>query len=106
MLKHRLHRQSETKNLHWEEYLENGNLPVDTARYTDRNGTLLVDRIVKYETLSDGMQAIGEELGLALAGIKTKAKSGLRQEISVTNTQREAIYAAFASSNRFTQYHI
>lgn len=90
-------------DLTWDKYVERGEFPLDTFRYVDRDGSLLVDKILKYETLNEDLQALGEQLGFDLQ-LKTKAKAGFRQEVPVSDAQRQVIYDAFASSNKFTGY--
>lgn len=104
MLRNSPDHNNKTGGLTWDAYVEQGFFPVDTPIYTSDDGSLLVDRILKYETLGQDIQALGEELGFKLQGLKSKAKSGFREEIQPTEQQLQVIYDAFTSSNNLTGY--
>jgi hypothetical protein len=93
-----------TKNLSFNDYIERKNFPVDTAKYTDNRGRLIVDKILRYESLSKDLESTAEYLGFKL-NLNAKCKSGFRIDLQVTNEQRSIIYDAFSSSNIFTRYH-
>ena len=90
-------------DLTWEKYLELNRFPLDTFRYVGAKGELLVDQILRYETLGEDLKAIGDRIGFDVQ-LKTKAKAGFRQDVPVTDAQRQFIYDTFASSNKFTGY--
>ena len=77
--------------------------PVDTNNYVDKNGNLLVNKILKYEYLSDELNAVSKLLGFKI-NLVAKAKTGFREKIYVSNTQKEVIYDAFSESLAHTKY--
>ena len=91
------------KNMSFEEYIRRGEFPIDTSRYTDKNGNLIVDKILRYEDLNKALMAIAQQLGFNLE-LKANAKSGFRLDLNVTREQSRIIYEAFSSSNKYTGY--
>ncbi len=87
-----------------ENYVNAGRFPVDADKYTDESGTLIVDKILKYENLQAELSDLVTSLGLAFERINSRAKSGFRTNVSVSKDQRLKIYDAFSASNRFTGY--
>lgn len=104
MLRNSPHHNRNSKQIDWDTYVLNRDFPIDTDKYTDNSGNLLVDRILRYENLEDELAEISSHLGLPFAGLQAKAKSGFREHVPVTNAHREAIYDAFRDSLRFTGY--
>ncbi len=98
------HRNS-ISGLSFDAFVQTGKFPIDTAKYVDKDGALLVDRIVKYETLAEELAEIGQSLGLDVS-LKTRAKAGFREEIQPTEAQKRKIYDAFGASNAFTGYSL
>lgn len=91
----------------WDEFVEYGKFPVDSAVYLDRDGSLMVDRILRYENLNAELLDVASQLGLPFAGLQSQAKGGLREkgpEIQVSPAQRQKIYDAFAPTLRHTGY--
>lgn len=85
----------------WEKYLKKGNLPHNLLLYTSRQGRVLVDEVIKYESLNDGLNKIFKMLSIPFNGsLDIKAKSGYRsdkrpyQEIYNTH-QRKIVETAF-----------
>ncbi|MAP85613.1 MAG: hypothetical protein CL979_03445 [Euryarchaeota archaeon] len=97
---------AKTRNLSWEKYVMAGDFPIDTDKYTDQKGNLIVDRIIRFENLENEISDLSKKLNIGLETITTRAKSGFRTEVDVTPEQKERIYSAFESSNRFTGYEI
>jgi len=92
----------------WEEYLAVGTFPVDHAQYSS-GPKLLVDQILRYESLEDELTDLFRDLGVPWKGMTSKAKSGFRTESIITATmvtdrQRLQIMRAFAASNLITGY--
>ena len=106
MLKNSPDHNKSGKSLTWEDYVSRKSFPVDHNQYIDANGTLLVDRILPYEDLSGALTQLASELGFSFAGLKAKAKSGFREEIPVSDKDREAIYEAFSPSLPYTGYSL
>ena len=94
--------------LTWEQYVERGEFPVGDDLYLDRDGSLMVDRILKYEDLNAELMSVTAQLGIPFEGLKARAKSGLAKgpDVVVTPAQRERIYKAFAPTLRFTGYAV
>jgi hypothetical protein len=94
-----------TKDLSFDDYMDRRKFPIDTAKYTDKNGLLIVDKILKYEDLDKDLIAVASQLGFNMK-LSTKAKSGLRLDLQISKEHSEIIYEAFSSSNRFTGYSL
>ncbi len=105
MIKNSPDHNSGNENLSWENYVEMKDFPVDTGKYTDNYGALLVDKILKYENLPEELNAVGEMLGFKL-DLRARAKAGFRQDIEVLESHKKIIYDAFSSSNQFTGYSL
>lgn len=88
--------------LSMDEYLDQSELCLNFHRYTDRSGNLLVDQVVKYETLNDELQGIFNELGVPFDGsLGVRAKSEHRKDRTpyrdvFSEKQRELVQTAFA----------
>jgi hypothetical protein len=94
-------------SLTWDEYVERGEFPVNDDIYLDRDGSLMVDRILKYENLGDELFEVARQLGIPFEGLQARAKGGLREkgpEIVVSGAQRQRIYDAFAPTLKYTGY--
>jgi hypothetical protein len=67
----------------FEEYLASGNFCNDFNLYTDENGKLIVDRVIKYESLVGGLGEVFGHLGVRFDGtLGVRAKSEHRQDRS------------------------
>jgi len=94
----------------WEEYVERGQFPVDTERYTDESGALLVDRIYKYEALGQALAEIAAATTLQDRPLTVWEKAGYRYDVPslasvmANPAQRNRIFDAFASTLRFVDY--
>lgn len=93
------------RNLTFDGYMAKREFPVDTFRYTDENGELIVDKILKYEDLENEFEDVTRELGLNLK-LTSRAKSGYRKDLKITEEQAEIIYKEFSSSNKYTGYEL
>ena len=103
MLVNSPYHNQETKNLSFDEFISQGKFPVDTYKYTDKEGALIVDNILHYENLSDELKSLAQNLGFSLT-LQAQAKTGFRINVDVSDGHRDIIYNAFASSNVFTGY--
>ena len=94
--------------LTWDEYVDRGRFPVDDQIYLDSDGSLLVDRVLRYEQLGEELAAVTGQLGLGFERLSAQAKGGLRQAtpVTVTEAQRRRIYDIFAPTLRYTGYTI
>ena len=64
-----------------EKYFKRGKFPVNFQFYTDNRGSLLVDRVVKYESLTAGLGEIFRKLGIPFDGsLGAQAKSHFRKD--------------------------
>lgn len=64
-----------------DEYLARGKFALNYPRYTDRNGNLLVDNVIKYESLEDGLGEVFSKLSIPFEGtLGVQAKSEYRQD--------------------------
>lgn len=94
----------------WEEYLERGGFPVNTAKYTDGKGDLLVDRIFRYEEFSAALTEIEQIVGVNFGPFEAQEKAGFRygvptvEEVQARPCERNRIFDAFAGSLRHTPY--
>lgn len=104
MLKNSPYHGEGNSELTWGAYVERGGFPMDVEKYVDADGQLIVDRIVRYESLHDELTEISAKLGFPYSGIKTKAKSGFREALEPTDAQKEKIYEAFAPSLKHCPY--
>ena len=88
-------------NMSLEEYFKKGNFSINYHRYTDNNDNLIVDKVVKYEGLSEELSSIFQELDIPFEGsLGVYAKSEYRsyrtpyQEMFSTD-QKEIIARVF-----------
>lgn len=65
--------------LEFDEYLDRGDLPRGSCLYTDHDGAVLVDRILRYERLDEELAELMEQLGVPFDGLEASAKSGYRR---------------------------
>ena len=106
MYKNSFYHNKNMENFKWEEYLNAGNFPIDTAKYTDFNNNLCVDKILKYENLESELFLISKKLGFRFTGLNVRAKSGFREKIEVSKEAKLLIYNAFSNSNKHTGYSL
>ncbi len=104
MLKNSPYHNHYTKFLKWNEYVNAKNFPIDADKYTNKINKLMVDKIIKYENLNNEIYDILERLGIPFSGINVRAKSGFRENITVTDQQKKIIYNVFKESNKHTLY--
>mgnify|MGYP001177739104 CR=1 FL=1 len=93
-------------NITWDSYIRNGNFPIDTNKYTDEKNQLCVDKIFKFEKLNEELIKTTKLLGINFNGLNIRAKSGFRENIKITEKEKEIIYRAFSLSNKLTGYKI
>jgi len=75
--------------------------------WTDANGKLLVDRILRYENLDEELLDVARVVGLTRwNGLRQKAKSGFREHVLVTQEEKLRIYESFRKSNEHTGYEL
>lgn len=97
-------------NVSFDEYINKGDFCLNYPFYCDSKGKILVDKIVKYESLMDELRVIFQKLGVPFDGsLGVKAKSEHRkdkrpyQEV-FSNEQRDVIAKAFAKEVKMHGY--
>jgi hypothetical protein len=94
----------------WEQYLEHGDFPIDTALYTDGAGKLAIDKLYKYEEITEGLADIAGKTGIENRPLSVREKSGFRYnvpsfaEITGKPDQCDVIWKAFEDTLRFVDY--
>jgi hypothetical protein len=85
----------------FEDYIRKGRFCTNYQKYTDSNGRLIVDKVIKYESLNSELTQIFDRLGVPFEGtLGVRAKSDYRtdrrsyQEV-FTEEQKEVITKAF-----------
>lgn len=87
--------------LSFERYIRRGKFALNFPMYTDSRGNLLVDRVVKYESLTAELAQIFQQLGIPFEGsLGVKAKSEYRKDRTpyqqvFKDDQRKIIERAF-----------
>ena len=85
-----------------DDYLEHGDLPVNFPKYTDHQGKIIVDRVLRYEQLEQDLGEVFTQLGVPFGGsLDVFAKSGYRSDRRpyrevLTPEQAEFISVRFA----------
>jgi len=70
------------KEISFEQFVDSyPRLPVNYGLYSDRQGNLMVDRLLRYESLNDELAAVFQSLGVPFEGaLQQRAKSDYRTE--------------------------
>jgi len=90
------------KNLSLDAYFQQRSFCVDHPKYLDEDGNFLVDRVVRYESLSQELGEVFEQLGIPFDGsLGVYAKGNYRKDKSpyqdvFSTSQAEMIRKAFA----------
>jgi hypothetical protein len=85
-----------------DEYLQKGPLPTNYPLYLDNDDSLLVDKIVRYESLMEDLGSVFGKVGIPFNGtLGIQAKSGHRKDrtpyqLVFTEAQKTLIARAFA----------
>jgi hypothetical protein len=93
-----------------DQYLADGRLALNAPIYTDGQGKPLVDRILKYERLTEELEDVFGQLGVSFEGdLGVRAKGDYRQDKRpyqevLTPQQRELITQAFAQEIQMNDY--
>jgi hypothetical protein len=83
-------------------YLKKGRFPANYPIYTDNDGKLLVDEVVRYESLMEGLGRVFDRLGIPFSGtLGVKAKSEHRKtrapyQQAYTEPQKDLVARVFA----------
>lgn len=93
-------------------YFEAGIFPVNIGMYTDRQGSLLVDRVLRYEQLDDELSALGVSLGLPIGGevpriAKAHYRTDRRHYTEILSTKQiDHIAKVFAAEIALNGYEV
>jgi hypothetical protein len=96
--------------LSFDDYLSEGRFPLGYYMYTDRRGDVLVDSIVKYEDLVNGLGEIFDRLGIPFDGsLGVNAKGEYRgdrrpYQMMYSDAQRRLIEKVFDAEIRIHGY--
>lgn len=94
----------------FEAYLKKGKFCINHTKYSDLKGNLLVDKVIKFESLTEGLDSIFQTLGIPFDGsLGVKAKSNLRKDKRpyqkvFTPEQRDIISKAFTTEIKLHGY--
>lgn len=89
-------------SISFDDYIEKGDFCINFPKYTDCKGHLLVDKVVKYESLMDELGIVFQELGIPFdCSLGVRAKSEYRKDRRpyqniFSSKQREIIEKQFA----------
>ncbi len=104
MLRNSPDHNEHTRDMTWSDYVARGIFPLDHNKYLDRQGRLIVDRVLKYERLEEELATLAAQLGFVFDGLRARAKAGFRERPTVTPADRTKIYNAFSRSCAATGY--
>lgn len=111
MLRHSPHHYSANGSQSWRDYVEQGAFPVDDGLYTDDDGTLIVDRLYRYEEIEQSLTDIAHRTGLDDRALTVREKAGFRRddipsfaEVMADVATCDRIMHAFASTLRHIAY--
>lgn len=71
-------KRNNLKELSFSDFLKLNKFPKDDYRYLDKNGKLLVDRVIKYENLEKELKEVFDNVGIPFSRLTVKAKSNYR----------------------------
>jgi hypothetical protein len=82
----------------FDDFIESNQFPIDFEAYADRHGELMVDAVIKYENLEEGLHEVFASLGLKFDGdLGVRAKADYRPDTrpysEVFNQQQKDIVA-------------
>jgi hypothetical protein len=85
-----------------DEYIDRGSFCINYPLYTDRNGKMMVDKVIRYESLISELAKVFDKLGIPFEGtLGVRAKSDYRRDRRPYDEvfdarQREVIEKAFS----------
>jgi hypothetical protein len=88
-------------SISFDDYIKEGRFCINLPKYTDSKGNILVDKVVKYESLMDELGVVFQELGIPFDGsLGVRAKTEYRKDRRpyqnvFSNQQRDVIENAF-----------
>ena len=104
-----LHRQEKNVTT-WDQYLERSDFPIDTGLYTDADGKLIINKLYKYEEITQALTDIAVKTGVENRPLAIREKSGFRynvptfSDIIAKSDHCDIIWRAFESTLRFIDY--
>jgi hypothetical protein len=102
--------QNEENPTTWEEYLERGEFPIDTALYTDAEGKCIIDELYKFEEITEALADIAKKTGMKNRPLGVREKTGFRSnvptfcEVVKRRDQCDVIWKAFEATLHFVHY--
>jgi len=102
--------ENEGVDLDFDAYLARGRFCTNIEKYTDLQGGLLVDQVIRYESLDEGLAEVFERFGIPFDGsLGVKAKADFRKDRRpykevYTDAQRETVERIFADEIRMHGY--
>ena len=97
-------------NQSWDDYFRRGRFCLNYPKYLDLNGNVIVDRVLRYETLAQDLAEVFAKLGVPFGGeLGIRAKGGHRQDRTpyqeiFTPEQRRRLEQVFAPEIRLHGY--
>lgn len=97
-------------NITFARYIDMGDFCLNYPLYTDASSNLMIDKVIKYESLTEELQKIFNNLGIPFNGnLGTQAKSEYRQNKKpyqevFTDEQRKIIEEAFSKEIQMHGY--
>jgi len=94
----------------FEDYVKRGDFRLNYHWYTNLAGELMLDKVIKYESLMDGLGTVFGKLGIPFKGVLgVRAKSGYRKEPRpyqeiYTDQQKAIVEQAFAREIKMHGY--
>ena len=94
-------KQRSGNSITFDDYLRNRNFCVNFPKYLDENNNIIVDKIIRYESLDDELNTVFSNLDIPFSGtLEIKAKSEYRKDKRhyhdiYTDKQAEVIARAF-----------
>jgi hypothetical protein len=90
------------ERLAFDDYIRRGRFCINFPKYTDHQGNLIIDKVIKYESLMEELSTIFDEVGIPFNGsLGGKAKTDYRSDrtpykMVINNSQRKILETAFA----------
>ena len=103
-------RSRSVDSLSLDDYLSRGDFPLNISKYTNDNGEIIVDRVVKYEKLNEELSEVFNHLGVPFDGtLHVHAKSDFRKDRRpyqqiLTDNQQSIIETYFQKEILLNEY--
>lgn len=94
---HRANAMGSKKNYTFDNWLSPKTVPVDFPLYTDADGEVMVDRIIRFKELKQGFAEVCEQLGLPVREIQARAKADYEKvPVELTDKHKAFLQQAYA----------